>query len=65
MQPTSDTSGAMTYCRDVEVDILERWADRAQEALEQAEHWLSQPDRSIEPVDMLRVLRDVLKDREP
>lgn len=30
------------------------------EACEQAEHWLSQPDRSIEPVAMLAVLREAI-----
>lgn len=30
------------------------------EACAQAEHWLSQPDRSIEPVAMLDVLRKVI-----
>ncbi len=37
---------------------------RLLEACQQAEHWLMQPDRTVEPTDMLRALRAAIAEAE-
>lgn len=59
MSPAKSEQGAMTFCRSIEVDQLEDRIEKLEEVLGQAEHWLSQVDRSIEPTHMLRTIREL------